>query len=124
MTVKLNERAYNHAKALVAERKVVLDERDAWSEHQPSARQESEYIKTHGWPAYGRWFLGIDDSAKPQTKAHYKFPYGDFEKVHRCGVLSAEVRAAQRDYHDIETAVAHLHGMLEALRTETAGGGA
>jgi hypothetical protein len=25
----------------------------------------------------------------------YEFPYGDFQKVHRCGILSAESRAAQ-----------------------------
>jgi hypothetical protein len=31
-------------------------------------------------------------------------------------VLSAEVRAGQRKYNDIETAAAHLHGMLDALR--------
>jgi hypothetical protein len=116
MAVKLNQRAYDHAQRLVKDRKVVLDERDAWSEHRPSAEQENAYIAEHGWSAYGRWYLGVDDAAKPDTKGHYKFPYGDFEAVHRCAVLSAESRAAQRDYDDIETAVAHLHGMLEALR--------
>ncbi|MDT7782929.1 MAG: hypothetical protein QOF58_1348, partial [Pseudonocardiales bacterium] len=40
---------------------------------------------------------------------------GDFENVHRCGVISAEVRAAQRKYADIEVAAAHLHGMLDEL---------
>jgi hypothetical protein len=42
--------------------------------------------------------------------------YGDFDRVHRCAVLSAESRAAQNDYADIETACAHLHGMLEGIR--------
>jgi uncharacterized protein (DUF2267 family) len=45
----------------------------------------------------------------------YKFPYGDFENVHRCGVIAAEVRAAQRKYADIEVAAAHLHGRLDEL---------
>jgi hypothetical protein len=31
-------------------------------------------------------------------------------------VLAAELRAGQRKYHDIELAVAHRHGMLDALR--------
>jgi len=35
--------------------------------------------------------------------------------VHRCGLLAAESRAGQRRYSDIELAVAHLHGMLDAL---------
>ena len=39
----------------------------------------------------------------------------DFQNVHRCGLLAAESRAGQRKYYDIELAVAHLHGMLEAL---------
>jgi hypothetical protein len=33
--------------------------------------------------------------------------------VHRCGVLSAESRAGQRKYADIEAAATHLHGMID-----------
>jgi hypothetical protein len=96
------------------EERVVLDDRDEWSEHRPSAEQENRYIDEHGFAEYGRWYLGVDDEAKKDTKSHYKFPYGDFEKVHRCGVLAAESRAGQRKYTDIELAAAHLHGMLES----------
>ena len=116
MAVKLHNPGYDHAKRLVAERKVVLDERDDWSEHQPSAAEENAFIEAHGYTEYGRWHLAVDDERPPDTKGHYKFPYGDFENVHRCGVISAEVRAAQRKYADVESAAAHLHGMLEALR--------
>jgi hypothetical protein len=119
MAVKLNRRAYDHAQRLISEEKVVLDERDDWSEHQPSAAQENAYVEAHGWGAYARWYLGVDDGSPEETKGHYKFPYGDFERVHRCGVLSAESRAAQRNYADIETAAAHLHGMLEGLRVRS-----
>ena len=66
MAVKLNKRAFNHAKELVSGGKVVLDERDAWSEHQPSAQQENEFIRRHGWDAYGKWYLGIDDEEDEQ----------------------------------------------------------
>jgi hypothetical protein len=116
MAVKLHRPGYEHAQKLVREGKVVLDDRDAWSEHQPSAKDENAFIEQHGYAQYGRWHLGIDDEARPDTKAHYKFPYGDFEAIHRCGVLAAESRAGQRDYADIESACAHLHGMLEGLR--------
>src|SRR3954462_1158658 len=108
MPVKLSRRAYDHAKTLIADGKVVLDERDDWSEHQPSAAQENEFIEQHGWSEYAKWYLGVDDEARKETKGRYKFPYGDFENVHRCGVLSAESRAAQRRYTDIESAAAHL----------------
>jgi hypothetical protein len=117
MAVKLNERAFTHAKNLAMEGRFVYDERDAWSEHQPSAADENRFIEEHGFEEYGRWYLGIDDAEKPTTKSHYKFPYGDFDRLHRCGLLAAESRAGQRKYFDIELAVAHLHGMLEALHS-------
>ncbi|HTF55580.1 MAG TPA: hypothetical protein VK735_49730 [Pseudonocardia sp.] len=116
MTVRLNQRALDHARNLIATGRYVLDGRDAWSEHQPSARQENAFIEEHGMAQYATWHLGIDDQEAADRKGHYKFPYGDFEKVHRCGVLAAESRAGQRKYYDIELAVAHLHGMLDALR--------
>jgi hypothetical protein len=121
MAVKLNDRAYAHAKKLVQEGKVVLDDRDDWSEHQPSAEDENRFIEEHGWAEFGRWFLGIDDEAREETKGHYKFPYGDFESVHRCAVLSAESRAAQYKHSDVEMAAAHLHGALDVLREAPAG---
>jgi hypothetical protein len=116
MAVKLHNPGYDRAKKLVGDGRVVLDDRDAWSEHQPTAEQENAFIEEHGWAEYGRWHLGVDDERGAETKGHYKFPYGDFGDVHRCGVIAAESRAAQRDYTDIETAAAHLHGMLEGLR--------
>jgi len=113
--VTLNEKAFEHAKGLVKAGHYVLDGRDGWSEHQPTAEQENRYLEEHGFAEYGRWYLGADRDAPEDTKRHYKFPYGDFEKVHRCGLLAAESRAGQRKYYDIERAVAHLHGMLDAL---------
>jgi hypothetical protein len=113
MAVKLHRSAYEHAKKLIQEKKVVRDERDAWSEHQPSATQENEFIRLHGWSEYGKWHLGVDDGEKPETKAHYRFPYGDFQRVHRCALLAAESRAGQYKHDDIEKAAAHLHGMID-----------
>jgi hypothetical protein len=118
MTVKLNSRAYEHAKRLISEGKFVFDERDAWSEDRPSAQKENEFIRQHGIAEYGRWYLGTNDEKGEQTKGHYEFPYGDFENVHRCGVLTAESRAGQYKHYDIENAAAHLHGMIEAKQSD------
>jgi hypothetical protein len=115
MGVKLHKRGFDHARELVREGHVVIDERDAWSEHQPSAEKENEFIEQHGFSEYGKWHLGIDDEEGQETKARYKFPYGDFKNVHRCAVLSAESRAGQYKHLDIENAAAHLHGMIDAL---------
>jgi hypothetical protein len=116
VAIKLNDRGYSHARKLVNEHKATVDDRDAWSEHQPSADDENRYIEEHGWSAYSRWHLAVDDEKGEETKGRYKFPYGDFETVHRCGVLAAESRAGQNGYTDVELAAAHLHGALDVLK--------
>jgi hypothetical protein len=116
MAVTLNRRAFNHAKELINEKRFVFDERDAWSEHRPSAQEENEFLHQHGFAEYGKWYLGINDEHPEDTKGHYEFPYGDCEKVHRCGVLTAESRAGQYKHFDIENAAAHLHGMIDARK--------
>ncbi|WP_131765340.1 hypothetical protein [Candidatus Protofrankia californiensis] len=115
MAVRLSRRSYEYARRLIDNGAVVLDERDDWSEHRPSSRQENEFIAEHGFSEYQKWYLGISEEEDEDNKERYKFPYGDFHKVHRCGMLAAESRAGQYKYFDIEWAVAHLHGMLDAL---------
>lgn len=122
MAVTLNERAFEYAKTLVNDGGFVYDDRNAWREHQPSEAEENHFIEEHGFDEYARWYLGVDDEADDDTKGHYKFPYGDFDEVHRCGLLAAESRAGQRKYYDIELAVAHLHGMLDALHATARAG--
>ena len=113
MTDTLNKHSFAFAQELIKKGKAVLDQRDDWSEHQPSTRQENEFIEAHGWDEYANWHLGVDDEASEHTKARYKFPFGDFEKVHRCGVLSAEVRAGQNKYGDIEDAAIRLRDLMD-----------
>jgi hypothetical protein len=113
MSVKLNKQAFDHAKELIGKGCVMVDERDAWSEHQPSAEEENEFISEHGFDEYAKWHLGIDDAEGKETKGRYKFPYGDFKNVHRCALLSAESRAGQYKHYDIENAAHQLHGMIE-----------
>ena len=114
MAVKLNRIAFDFAKELIVAGRFVFDERDAWSEHRPSAQTENEFLAAHGFREYAKWYLGINEEKHKNTKGRHEFPYGDFENVHRCGVLTAESRAAQYKHFDIESAAAHLHGMIDA----------
>jgi hypothetical protein len=116
MAVTLNRAGFDFAQELVKQAKVKYDERDAWSEDQPSPEKENEFIRTHGIHEYAKWHLGIDEAESENAKGRYKFPYGDFTVVHRCGVLSAESRAGQYKYFEVERAAAHLHGMIEAVK--------
>ncbi|MER7666636.1 hypothetical protein [Streptomyces sp. NPDC096193] len=108
--------AFNHAKKLTEEGRIVLDDRDEWSEHRPSAADENASLEEHGFNEYARRYLGIDDEIGEETESRYKFPYGDFERGHRCGVLPAEICAGQQKYADIENAAVHLHGLLDGRR--------
>jgi hypothetical protein len=116
MAVKLNKRAYDFARAKVREGRVVRDERDAWSEHQPSTQEENAFIASHGFDEYAKWHLGIDDERPEETKGRYKFPYGDFKKVHRCAILTAESRAGQFKHFDVEAAAARLHELIDGKK--------
>lgn len=119
MAVILNKRAFDHAKQLITDGKYVIDEKDAWSEYEPTPEIENIYIENFGYGEYSKWYLGIDDEKDEDTKERYKFPYGDFENIHCSGVLAAENRAGQYHYEDIQEAVAHLHGMLDALKQKS-----
>jgi hypothetical protein len=104
MAVKLNRKALRHAEDLISAGKVVRDKRDDWSEDAPSSEEENHFLDNHGFEEYSKWYLGVDDDMPDDTKGHYSFPYGDFSKVHRCGVIALESRAAQNDHDDIAKA--------------------
>src|SRR6266403_5773456 len=112
--VKLNVGAFEHAKELIKQGYVVADERGVWSERQPSAKEENEFIRLHGFGEYAKWHLGIDDAHREKTKARYKFPYGDLKNVHRCALLAVESRAAQYKHYRIENAALELREMSSA----------
>jgi hypothetical protein len=52
MTTTLNDRSFAFAQDQVKNGKVVLDDRNDWSEHQPSTGEENEFIEAHGWDEY------------------------------------------------------------------------
>jgi len=116
--VKVNTGALEYAKELIKKGHIVADGRGAWSEHHPSAVAENEFIRLHGFGEYAKWHLGIDDRYAENTKRRYKFPYGDFKNVHRCGVLAARSRAGQHKYYKVENAAAQLKAMI-AMTMET-----
>ena len=114
--ITLNIGAFEYAKELIKQGYVAADGRGGWSEHQPSRSEENEFIRLHGFGEYAKWHLGIDDRYAENTKQRYKFPYGDFKNVHRCGVLAAQSRAGQYNYFDIENAAVQLKTMIATTR--------
>ncbi|MFW5940490.1 MAG: hypothetical protein ACOCXI_01725 [Chloroflexota bacterium] len=109
--MKVNEQAVTKAKELIKEHQ--YDKESDWSEAQPSADEESTFLERHDWNEYGKWFLAIDTGASEETKDRYNFPYGDFRRVHRDGLIAAKQRAAQYDHADIEKAADDLLQLLD-----------
>ena len=113
-TVELNEIASTFALELIKQGDVIADGKGAWTEHRPSAGEENEFIRVHGFAEYAKWHLGIDRRFSETSKRRYKFPYGDFKNVHRCGLLAAKARARQYGYMNIKDAAAEL---VHAVKT-------
>ncbi len=113
MAIELNNQALKQARSLVRDGKVERSDSDAWSESNPSADEENSFIEKEGWTAYAHWHLGIDKEANAETKEAYSFPYGDFRRVHRSGVIAAESRARQNDYDDIGDATKKLLDLID-----------
>src|SRR5215813_7969478 len=106
--IELNEIAFTFALELIKEGHAVADAKGAWTKHRPSADEENEFIRLHGFAQYAKWHLGIDRRFPENSKRRYKFPYGDFKNVHRCGLLAAEARARQYGYAEIGNAAEEL----------------
>ena len=113
MSIELNQPALRHARALIRDGQVVRDERDDWSEAAPTAEEENAFIEKEGWTEYSHWHLGVDRSENHDTKKAYSFPFGDFAKVHRSGVISAESRAGQYDHDEIRDALKSLLDLID-----------
>ena len=107
-SVRLNADAVAFASQLMQEGHLIADGKGAWREHQPLPGVENEFIRVHGFAEYAKWHLGVDERYAVKTKRRYKFPYGDFTNVHRCGLLAAKARARQYGYTDIENAAAEM----------------
>ena len=112
--MKVNDRAVKKAKSLIEACQYVLE--SSWSDANPGSEETNEFLDEHGWDAYGEWHLAVDDEAGEETKERYKFPYGDFRRVHRSGLIAAKQRAARNDYDAVEKAADELLGMLDDAR--------
>jgi hypothetical protein len=112
-SIQLNQGAFAFAAQLINDGHIIVDRKGAWSGDRPPADQENEFIRVHGFSEYAKWHLGIDTRFAENTKRRYKFPYGDFKNVHRCGLLAARSRARQYKYSDIDDVAARLIELIQ-----------
>jgi hypothetical protein len=109
-TYGVNRRAVAHAKRLIDAGKFVVE--SDWGEVQPSADDENRYLESHEWPEFAKWHLGLTEGANDETKARYAFVVGDFERIHRSGIIASHYRAAEWRHKEVELAA---HRLLQYL---------
>lgn len=111
MTMKVNQEALEKAKQLIDEGKFRIN--TPWRDVQPSPTALNKYLSQHGPDAYRQWFLAIDPDA-PESE-RYMLPFGDFNSVHRSGVVAAKQRAEQQHAPDVEAAADEILDLFDRL---------
>jgi hypothetical protein len=88
MAVMLHRPGYNQRRA-ARQPEEGRARRSRRMERAPALGQRGERLHRGAWlRRVGRLHLAVDDEATPATKGRYRFPYGDFSDVHRCGLAS------------------------------------
>ena len=110
---KTNPKGIAHANALIASGDV--KEPTSW-EH-PTPAEETAYLEANGWDEFSKWYLGVDTSADPETKAHYGYIYtSDFKTVDRQGLRAIRQRAAQNGQQAIFVAAGKMIEKIDAKK--------
>lgn len=104
-TTGINRAGNTFANAKVDDGKV--SKPNSWNP--PSAAEENKYIEDNGWTAYGKWHLGIDANADPETKEHWHYIMtSDFETIDRSALIAIRQRAGQQKQTDVFNAAGKL----------------
>lgn len=107
----VNRRAVAHIRKLIAAKHYVLD--SDWGEAQPTAADENRFLKNHSWEDFAAWHLGLTEDATDETKGRYAFVVGDFQRVHRTGLIACQYRAAEWRHKQVELAAHRLLQLLD-----------
>lgn len=111
---QVNREAVARAEELIESRLYVVS--SEWSDVQPTAEDENNFLERSDWDGYALWHMGLTEGAKDGTKARYGFVFGDFRRIHRSGLMACRFRATQWDHKEIELAAHDLIQHLDARR--------
>lgn len=110
-TTGINRTGVRNATRLVVDGKV----KKPTSWNAPTAAEENSYIEENGMAEFGKWFLGIDAQADPETKEHWHYIYtSDFVNVDRAGLIAIRQRAGQQQQTDVFNAAGILLEKIDA----------
>lgn len=110
-TYDVNPEAVAKAREMIDADQYVLD--SDWGEAQPDPDAEDADLQRHDYQQFSLWHLAVDPDASEDTKQRYAFPYGDFRRVHRSGLIAAKARAAQNGHDAVAEAADELLEYLD-----------
>ena len=111
---RVNRRGVAKARALIDARRYRV--RSQWADVQPRAAEQNAFIKSHGWDEYASWHLALTDGPADETKARYAFVFGDFQRLHRMGLIACYYRAAEWEHTEVMLAAHKLLVYLDRSR--------
>jgi hypothetical protein len=111
--MQVNPKAIEKVTQLIDEGKFRIS--TPWREVKPSNAAEDRFIERHGWGKFGEWYLAVNTDADKSSKEHYQLPIGDFNAVHRSGLVAAKQRAAQENLSDVEAAADELLFLFDRI---------
>lgn len=109
----VNSAAVDKCRSLIDAGQYQLD--TEWSDVKPDADAENAFVERNGWTAYGQWHLGVREGAGQETKERYGFPYGDFHRVQRSGLIAIIDRAGEWDHDAVQAAARDLLDHLDEV---------
>jgi hypothetical protein len=110
----VNRRAVAKARALIDANRYRV--RSRWGDVQPRAADQNAFLSAHDWDEYSSWHLGLTDGAADETKGRYAFVFGDFNRLHRMGLIACYYRAAEWEHTEIQIAAHKLLLHLDRSR--------
>ncbi len=113
---EVNRVGVDKARELIDAGQYVLE--SSWTDQQPDADEENADLDRHDWDQFAQWHLAVDPDAAADTKEHYGFPYGDFRRVHRSGLIAAKSRAAQFGHDAVADAAGTLLDHLDEVSAD------
>ena len=113
-TYRVNKRGVAKARELIDARRYRV--RSQWADVQPSAAEQNAFLATHSWHEYASWHLALTDGPSDESKARYAFVFGDFQRLHRIGLIACYYRAAEWEHTDVMVAAHKLLLYLDRSR--------
>lgn len=109
MPNKVNRSGVSYARSLVSGGKV--NRTASWSF---SASDGNRLLGANNdWANFGKHHLGIDPSADPETKAHWKYPFAKGDTIYRSAIVAIRQRAGQQNDTEIFNSAGTLLGMID-----------